>query len=99
MMRLKVVEFKERAEESARREAEAAYAVQAEDHPLALLRCRRGLLLRRAPDPHVVLAGQTPRPAEELDVLVEDVGAVPRARQRHWSGAVRSKVRWRQRRG
>ena len=39
-MRLEVVEFKEGSKESARREAEAAQAVQVEDYPLALLRCQ-----------------------------------------------------------
>ena len=83
VMRLEVVEFKESSKESARREAEAAQAVRAEDHPLALFRCRRNLPRRRLTNPHEVLAQQAPRPAEELDMVLMDVGAIPRARQRH----------------
>ena len=47
VMRLEVVEFEEGPEEPARRKVEAAQAARAEDHPLAFLRCRRNLLLRR----------------------------------------------------
>ena len=43
VMRLEVVELEEGSKESARLEAKAAQAVRAEDHPLALLRCRRNL--------------------------------------------------------
>src|SRR4051812_14299661 len=57
MMRLEMAELEEGAKEPTRREAEAAQAVRAEGRPLPLLRCRRDLPLRRAPNPHVVLAG------------------------------------------
>ena len=79
VMRLKVVELEEGTEEPARRKAEAAQAVRAKDNPLALLRCRRNFLLRRSTDPHEALAGQASRLAEELDVVLMDVGAIPRA--------------------
>ena len=52
VMRLEVVEFEEGSKESARREAEAAQAVRAEDHPLALLWCRRNLPRWRLTNPH-----------------------------------------------
>ena len=96
MMRLEVVKLKKSTKESARREAEAAQAVRAEDYPLALLRCRRNLSRRRTMNPHEVLAQQAPRPAEELNVVLVDVGAIPRARQRHGSDAARNKAmrRW-----
>src|SRR4051794_19138196 len=96
-MRLEVVKLKKSAKESARREAEAAQVVRAEDYPLALLRCRRNLPRRRATNPHVVRARQAPRSAEELDVVFMDVGAVPRARQCHGGGAARNKVQRRRR--
>ena len=76
-MRLELIEFEEGAEESARRQADAAQEMQAEDHPLAFLRLRRDLLLMREMDPHLIRARQPPRLAEELDVVLMDVGAVP----------------------
>ena len=76
-MRLELVEFKEGAEEGTRGQAEAAQEVRAEDYPLAFLRRRRDLLLLCKTDPHLVLAGQPPRLAEEVDVILVDVGAVP----------------------
>ena len=78
-MRLEVVEFQERAEKSARRKAEAAQAVLAEGDPLALLRRRRDLRLRRQADLHEVGAGQAPSLAEELHMIFMDIGVVPRA--------------------
>ena len=51
----------ERAEETARRQAEAAQAVRAEDYLLALLRRRRNLPLRREMDPHVIPSETSPR--------------------------------------
>ena len=77
MVRLELVEFKKGAEEGACRQADAAQEMRAEDHPLALLRLRRDLLRGRETDPHPVRAGQPPRLAEELDVVLMDVGAVP----------------------
>ena len=77
VVRLELIEVEEGAEESARRQAEAAQEMRAEDYPLAFLRRRRDLLLRRETDPHLVLAGQPPRLAEELDVVHMDEGAVP----------------------
>ena len=59
------------------RATEAAQEVRAKDYPLAFLRRRRDLLLRRETDPHLVLAGQPPRLAEEVDVVHMDEGAVP----------------------
>ena len=76
-MRLELIEFKKRTEESARWQADAVQEMRAEDHPLAFLRLRRDLLLRRETDPHLIRAGQPPRLAEELDVVLMDVGAVP----------------------
>ena len=76
-MRLELIEFEEGAEEGARGQAEAAQEVRAEDYSLAFLRRRRDLLLRRETDLHLVLAGQPPRLAEEVDVVRVDVGAVP----------------------
>ena len=76
-MRLELVEFKEGTEEAARRQAKAVQEVRAEDYPLALLRRRPDLPLWRKTDPHMVLAGQPPRLAEEVDVVRVDVGAVP----------------------
>src|SRR4051812_38349341 len=55
VMRLERIDLKERAEEAVRREARAAYAMRAENHPNTLQRRRRNLRLRRAPAPHVVL--------------------------------------------
>ena len=74
---LELIEVEKGAEESARRQAEAAQEVRAEDYLLAFLRRRRDLLLRRETDPHLVLAGQPPRLAEEVDVVHMGVGAVP----------------------
>ena len=51
--------------------------MRAKDYPLAFLRRRRDLPLRRKTNPHMVLAGQLPRLAEEVDVVRVDVGAVP----------------------
>ena len=76
-MRLELVELEPRAEEGAHGQADAAQEMRAEDYPLAFLRLRRNLLLRRETDPHLVCAGQPPRLAEELDVILMDVGAVP----------------------
>ena len=76
-MRLKIVELKEGAQESARRKAEAAQEVRAEDDPLALLRCRRDLRLWRQADPHEVGIGQAPSLVEELNMVLMDVGAIP----------------------
>ena len=76
-MRLELIEVEEGAEESARRQADAAQEMRAEDYPLAFLRLRRDLLRRRETDPHLVRAGKPPRLAEELDVVHMDVGAVP----------------------
>ena len=44
-------------------------------------------------NPNEVLAGQASRLAEELDVVLMDVGAIPRARQRHGSDAAGSKTK------
>ena len=93
MMRLEMIELKERAEEPACWQAETAQAVQAEDYPLVLLRCRRDLPLRHETDPHEIHARQPPHPTEEVDMFVVDVGAVPGARQRHGNGAAMRKVR------
>ena len=76
-MRLKVVELEEGAQKSARRKAEAAQEVRAEDDPLALLRCRRDLRLWRQADQHEVGIGQAPSLAEELNMVLMDVGAIP----------------------
>ena len=76
-MRLELIEVEEVAEESARRQADAAQEMRAEDYPLAFLRLRRDLLRGRETDPHLVRDGQPPRLAEELDVVLMDVGAVP----------------------
>ena len=76
-MRLELIELDKGAEEGARRQAEAAQEVRAEDYPLAFLRRRRDLPLRHETDPHLVLAGKPPRLAEEVDVVHMDVGAVP----------------------
>ena len=98
-MRLELVEFKEGAEEGARRQAKAAQEVRAEHYPPAFLRHRRDLLLRRKTDPHLVLAGQPPRLAEEVDVVRVDVGAVPVSAVQHdgkklmRKGAATTKVR------
>ena len=77
MVRLELIEFEPGAEEGSHWQAEAAQEVRAEDHPLALLRPRRDFLRRREADLHFVRAGQPPRVAEEVDVVVMDVGAVP----------------------
>ena len=77
MVRLELIEFEPGAEEGAHWKANAAQEVRAEDHPLALLRLRRDFLHRREADLHLVRAGQPPRVAEELDVVVVDVGAIP----------------------
>ena len=76
-MRLELIEFELGAEEGAHWKADAAQEVRAEDHPLALPRRRPDFLLRRKADLHFVRAGQTPRVAEEVDVVVMDDGAVP----------------------
>ena len=76
-MRLELVEIEPGAEEGAHWQAEAAQEMRAEDHPLALPRLRRNFLRRRKTDLHLVSAGQPPRIAEELDVILVDVGAVP----------------------
>ena len=89
-MRLKVVELEEGAQKSARRKAKAAQEVRAEDDPLALLRRRRNLRLRRQADQHKVGVGQAPSLPEELNVVLMNVGTVPRAQQRHGS-----KMMWR----
>ena len=87
-MRLKVVELEEVAQKSARRKAEAAQEVRAKDDPLALLRCRRNLRPRRQADPHEVGVGQAPGLAEEFNMVLVDIGAVPGA-------ATRKMRRWR----
>ena len=76
-MRLELIEFEPGAEEGAHWQAEAAQKVRAEDHPLALLRRRPDFLRRREADLHFVRAGQPPRVAEEVYVVVMDDGAVP----------------------
>ena len=68
-MRLEVVEVEEGAQKSARRKAEAAQAVRAEDDPLALLRRRRDLLRGRQVDLYAVGAGQAPGLAKELHLV------------------------------
>ena len=82
-MRLELVEFEEGAEEGARRQAKAAQEVRAEDYPLAFLRRRRDLPLRREADLHVTFAGQPPHLAEEIDVVIVNFGAVPCFGTRH----------------
>ena len=57
---------------------------------LALLRRWQDLCLWRQADPHEVGVGQAPSLAEELNMVLMDVGAIPRARQRHGS-----KTMWR----
>ena len=79
VVRLKTVELEERPEEAARRQAEAAQAVRAEDDPLALLQRRRDLPRGRQADLYAVGTGQAPGLAKELHVVFMDVGAVPRA--------------------
>ena len=69
-MRLELVEVEPGAEEGAQE-------VRAEDQPLALLRLRPDFLRRREADLHFVRGGQPPCVAEEVDVVVMDVGAVP----------------------
>ena len=76
-MRLELVEIEKGAEEGAHGQADAAQEMRAKDHPLAFLRLRRDLLRRRETDPHLVRVGQPPRLAEELDMILMDVGAVP----------------------
>ena len=88
-MRLEAVELQEGSEEGARRQAKAAQAVRAEDDPLALLQRGGNLPLRRKTHQHVILAGEPTSPAEELDVVVVNFGAVPGAgahRGRHGGG-------------
>ena len=77
MGRLELAEFEEGAEEGIRGQAQAAQEVRVEDYPLAFLRRRRDLLLRRKTDPHQVLAGHLSCLAEEVDVVRVDVGAIP----------------------
>ena len=77
MERLELIEFQSGAEEGAHWQAEAAQEVRAEDHPLAIPRRQPDFLLRRKADLHFVRAGQPPRVAEEVDVVVMDVRAVP----------------------
>ena len=77
MVRLELVELEKGVEEGAHWKADAAQEVRAKDHPLALLRLRRDFLRRREADLHLVRAGQPPRLAEEFDVILVDVGAVP----------------------
>ena len=76
-MRLELIEVEPGAEEGAHWQAEATQEVRAEDHPLALLRPRRDFLRRREADLHFVRGRQPPCVAEEVDVVVMDVGAVP----------------------
>ena len=76
-MRLELIEVQPGAEEGAHWQTEAAQEVRAKDHPLALLRRRPDLLLRREADLHFVRARQTPGVAKEVDVIVMDDGAVP----------------------
>ena len=76
-MRLELIKVEEGAEEGARGQTEATQEVRAKDYPLAFLRRRRDLLLQRETNMHLVLAGQPPRLAEEVDVVRMDVGAVP----------------------
>ena len=76
-MRLELVKLEPRAEEGAHGQADAAQEMRAEDYPLPLPRLRRNLLRRRETDLHLVRAGQPPRLAEELDVILVEVGAVP----------------------
>ena len=79
MVRLEAVELQERSKEIARRQPQPAQAVRAEDDPLALLRRGGNLPLRRKTHPHVILAGEPTSPAEELNVVVVNFGAVPSA--------------------
>ena len=60
--------------------------MRAEDDPLALLRCRGNLPLRRKTHLHAILAGKPTGPAEELDVVFMNLGTVPGAGM-HWGGA------------
>ena len=53
------------------------------DYPLAFLRRRRDLPLRREAYLHVVLARQPSRLTEEVDVVVMNFGAVPCSGARH----------------
>ena len=76
-MRLELVEIEPGAEEGAHWQADAAQEMRAEDHPLALPRLRRNFPRRCEADLHLVRAGQPPRLAEEFDVILVDVGAVP----------------------
>ena len=77
MVRLELIEFQPGAEEGAHWQAEAAKEVRVEDHPLAIPRLRPDFLRGRKADRHFVRAGQPPRIAEELDVILVDVGAIP----------------------
>ena len=82
VLRQKMIKFKKRAEEAARWKANAAQAVRVEDYSLALLRRRQNLPRQRETDPHKIFARQSPRLAEEVDVVVTDIRAVPGAQRR-----------------
>ena len=75
-MRLEAVELHERPEEAARRQPQLAQAVRAEDDPLALLWGGGNLPLWRKTHLHAILAGKPTGPAEELDVVFMNFGAV-----------------------
>src|SRR4051812_29256150 len=79
VVRLEAVKLQERAEESARRQPQAARQVGAEHDALTLRRCRRHLLLLRGAGLHEVRAGDAARPAKKLDGVVVNFRAVPHA--------------------
>ena len=79
MVRLESVKLHERPEEAAQRQPQPAQAVRVEDDPLALLRGRGNLPLRRETHLHAILAGKPTGPAEELNVVFMNLGTVPGA--------------------
>jgi hypothetical protein len=77
VVRLDLVEIKERAEEVARWKAEAAKEMRPEDDAFVVLRRRRGFCLGRDAHLHIRLSGQPTCLAEKGEVVFVNVGAIP----------------------
>lgn len=72
-----MVEIKKRAEEADCRQAKSAKEIAPEDDELAGPRCRRDLPRVGKVRPHHRRNGKPPHHAEEVEVAVVDIGAVP----------------------
>ena len=77
MVRLEVVELKEGAKKTADRQAEAMEEMRPEHDALAVSRRRRDFFRRRGARLNIAWVGQPPCVAQEVEVVLLEVGAIP----------------------